>query len=586
MSPAYKLNNQSAGVTLTKVETNYTAVAPQYQAEYDKIVVNVTTIETNLATKKSEVLAAIESYKEIMSKFNDSKTRSTNIIKVNKNANSNLSITSRDTIKGFYGEYLGYKEKYDEVKALLGTQNEALIASLATANEQLNLLTGETFEIKDKENGKKEINNTVKWKINGANAPRAQYLKGKILDAMSKKANSVGSALLSDIEKTKGKIEDSYIDLWVSQWFDSGESETPEVNLVTAIPVLEAKWNDVGNYLKQTILSSFLNYYKTIISAKQGSFEAELLKFNAEIAKVKPNGNMSNVSIDAIAGFFVIMESENELLKSYFLQLKSIFTKNKNTFYNNGSTNPNTNYFRRKTSANAPNDFYVGLLTQIEELDTKMNDLDTQMSAGKTQFINSTTAYKVALTEKFTEIKDGLIGALTGCLTAATSKLNENETKTVINKLSALSAQVVLPNPKTILGNNLSNSIKSINNAKIEQRLKFGTTLNSLSTGLTEIGKIVPIIGQKSNTSNSAVSPGAVGNNGKNWRNNVLTKFPTGTEVTYRSKDNKTNRTGIMGAKTNLGNGKRSIPVNPTNGQNVSQILSPSWPTERKLTRK
>ena len=587
MSLTYKLNNQRAGAKLTRVETEYSKVAAQYQSEYDTIVGNVNSLKTNMATEKTEVLAAIEAYKEITKKFNDSKTRAVNAIKVNKNANSNLATKSRENIKAFYGEFLGYKTEYETTKNLLNTKHASLTKILDDANTQLKNLTGETFAITDKENGSKEINNTVKWrKNNGSNVERDQYLKGKILAGMSKRANSVGSALLSDIEKTKGELADSYIDLWESQWFDGDGNGSKELNLETAVPVLDTKWNEVGNYLKETILTSFLTYYKTIISAKQGSFEAELAKFNTELAKVKNNGNMNNVNIDAISGFFVTMESENELLKSYFAELNSIFTKNKNTFYNNGSSNPNTNNFRKKTSANAPNEFYAGLLTQIDELNTKMTDLETQMSEGKKKFIDSTTAYKKALADKFTAIKDGLITALTGCLNAATAKLTNANTVTVIKKLATLSGKVILGNPKKILGNNVSNSIKSINNATKEQQSKFETTLQGLSTGLSEIGKIVPTIGQKSNSSNSVVSPGAVGNNGKNWRNNVLSKFPTGTEVTYTSKNGKTNRTGTIGEKTNLANGKKSIPVNPTNGQNVSQILSPTWANERKLTKR
>jgi DNA-binding beta-propeller fold protein YncE len=39
------------------------------------------------------------------------------------------------------------------------------------------------------------------------------------------------------------------------------------------------------------------------------------------------------------------------------------------------------------------------------------------------------------------------------------------------------------------------------------------------------------------------------------WRNEILKKFPTGTKVTYRSKNDKTNRIGTIGEKTNLANG-------------------------------
>ena len=72
----------------------------------------------------------------------------------------------------------------------------------------------------------------------------------------------------------------------------------------------------------------------------------------------------------------------------------------------------------------------------------------------------------------------------------------------------------------------------------------------------------------------------------ENWRNNILKNFPTGTEVTYRSKNNKTNRTGIIGEKTILANGEMSIPINPTNSKSASQILSPTWVNERKLKKK
>jgi hypothetical protein len=71
----------------------------------------------------------------------------------------------------------------------------------------------------------------------------------------------------------------------------------------------------------------------------------------------------------------------------------------------------------------------------------------------------------------------------------------------------------------------------------------------------------------------------------ENWRNKVLENFPTGTKVTYRSKDDKTNRKGTIGEKTTLANGEKSIIVNPNNKLAVSQILSPSWINNRKLTK-
>lgn len=69
------------------------------------------------------------------------------------------------------------------------------------------------------------------------------------------------------------------------------------------------------------------------------------------------------------------------------------------------------------------------------------------------------------------------------------------------------------------------------------------------------------------------------------WRNEVLNKFPTGTPVTYRSKDNKTNRKGTIGKKIYLQNGKESIRINQTNGHNNSEIISPNWISERKLKK-
>ena len=269
MSLTYKLNNQRAGAKLTRVETEYSKVAAQYQSEYDTIVGNVNSLKTNMATEKTEVLEAIVAYKAIIGKFEDSKKRAVNdpitktdgVIKVTKNANSNLATKSRENIKAFYGEFLGYKTEYETTKNLLNTKHESLTKILDDANTQLKNLTGETFAITDKENGSKVINNTIKWKKNnGTNANRDQYLKGKILGAMSKKANSVGSALLSQLEVTKGELADSYIDLWESQWFDGDGNGSKELNLETAVPVLDAKWNEVGNYLKKTILDKFLDY--------------------------------------------------------------------------------------------------------------------------------------------------------------------------------------------------------------------------------------------------------------------------------------------------------------------------------------
>jgi len=587
MSLTYKLNNQRAGAKLTRVETEYSKVAAQYQSEYDTIVGNVNSLKTNMATEKTEVLAAIGAYKAIIGKFEDSKERAVNhtkteangtktevvgVIKVNKNANSNLATKSRENIKAFYGEFLGYKTEYETTKNLLNTKHESLTKILDDANTQLKNLTGETFAITDKENGSKVINNTIKWKKNnGTNANRDQYLKGKILGAMSKKANSVGSALLSDIEKTKGELADSYIDLWESQWFDGDGNGSTELNLETAVPVLDAKWNEVGNYLKKTILDKFLDYYRGIISGKQNSFEQELKNFNEAMALMDANGNMNKVKIDEIAGFFVIMESENELLKSYLAELNSIFTKNKNTFYNNGSSNPNTNNFRKKTSANAPNEYYAGLLTEIDELNTKMTDLDNQMSEGKKKFIESTTAYKLALANKFTTIKDEIIGKLSGCLSASTTTLHSDTTVNVIKKLATLSGKVILNNPRKILGNNVSNSVKSINNATKEQQSKFETTLTNLSTGLAEIGKIVPTVvpsGQKSNTSNSVVSPGAVGNNGK-WKEEFLSKYPINSRVIYTNKSGE-NKQKIVAKSNN--NSKIKLRVNKENPNNIGAI--------------
>jgi hypothetical protein len=591
MSLTYKLNNQHAGAKLTRIETEYSKFAAQYQAEYNTIVENVNSLKTNMVAEKTEVLAAIAAYKEIIGKFEDSKKRAGNVIKVNKNTNSNLAKKSRENIKAFYGEFLGYKTEYETTKNLLNTRHVSLTKILDDANIQLKNLTGETFAITDKGNGSKEkiINNTVKWrKENGSNIERDQYLKGKILTAMTKKANSLGSKLLSEVETTKGELADSYIDLWESQWFDGDGNGSNELNLETAIPVLDAKWNEVGNYLKETILTAFFGYYRDIISKKQKSFQDLLNDFKTEIAAVKNNGNMSNVNIDKIAGFFVTMESENELLKSYFAELNSIFTKNKNTFYNNGTSNPNTNNFRKKTSANAPNQFYADLITNIDELNTKMSDLDNQMSEGKNKFIESTTKYKLDLAGKFTAVKDGLISTLNGCMKKATENLEANGTKKVIEKLAKLSAKVILDNPRKILGNNVSNSVKSINNATKEQQSKFTTTLTNLSTGLAEIGKIVPTVvpsGQKSNSSNSVVSPGAVGNNGKNWRNNVLAKFPVGSNVTYKSATGNP-MTGKMGNKENTRTGKKAIKIISNSGKNNSMLLNSNNVSKKGLELK
>jgi hypothetical protein len=597
MSLTYKLNNQKAGaIKLKRVETEYSKVAEEYQKEYDGFVTNINVLKTNMATEKTEVLAAIDAYKAIIKNFEDSKKIGSNTFKIPNNTSPNSVKPIKEQIQKDYKEFLEYKTKYVDTKNLLNTKQASLSKILSDADKELKNLTGETFEIKDKENGSKEINNTVKGKANnGTNLSRDKYLKGKILEKMQKKANSVGSALLSKIEETKGELADSYIDLWESQWFDSDGNGTKDLNLATAVNVLDTKWNEIGDYLKETILTVFLDYYKTIISKKQGSFEAELVKFNAEIAKVKSNGNMNNVNIDLISGFFVTMESENELLKSYFAELNSIFTKNKNTFLSNGTANPNNNNFRKKTNANSPNKFYADLLAQIDKLNNKMNDLDNQMSEGKKKFINSTTADKVALSKKFTEIKNEIVSTLNGCMKRATEKLEDRGTKNVIDKLAKLSAKVILPNPKKILGNNVSNSVKSINNATKEQRAKLETTLAELSTGLAEIGKISPL-NNKSNNSistviNPAVSPAAVGNNGKNWRNNILAKFPTGTAVTYRSSNNKTNMSGKMGNKQNTrpaknGTTKKAIKIASNTGKNNAMLLSTNNVEKRKVALK
>jgi hypothetical protein len=70
------------------------------------------------------------------------------------------------------------------------------------------------------------------------------------------------------------------------------------------------------------------------------------------------------------------------------------------------------------------------------------------------------------------------------------------------------------------------------------------------------------------------------------WRNEVLKEFPIGTKVTYKSKDAKTNRVGIISAKLYLSNGKESIKINTANKfPNASQITSPSWISERQLKK-
>jgi hypothetical protein len=571
MSLTYKLNNHRAGGKLAKIKTAYSNVAAQYATEYATIVEEVNALVIKMDEEKIEIEGAIQSYKNNMEKFTKAKTNSEAIIKLNNNASLNSAIASRETIKEFYKQYLLYHDDYTNARTSLENKNASLAATLDLATAQLNKLTGETILINPLENGTTQINNTLKWQKNGANAKRDQYLKGKILEAMTAKANSVGSALLSEIEKTKQIIVDSYSTLWESQWFDSDGNGSPELNLEKAIPILDAKWKEVGYGLKDAILTLFFNYYKKIISAKQTSFETVLADFTAEMSKMKNTGNMFNVNTNKISTFFVTMEEENKLLNSYFDQLKSIFAENRNTFYNNGPNNKTTNYFRRMTTGNEPSQFYIDLYAQIQGLNNKLGELNEQMTTGRTKFITSTTAYKLKLAGNFKDIKDEIITALRLCLTAATERLNKNDMKAITQKLAKLSAEVFLsPNPKIILKNE-PNNIKAINNSTIEQKLKFTTTLNSLSSGLTEINGIKPVVvpsGPRSNTSNVIVSPGAVANNGQ-WKTKFLSDYPEGNRVIYTNKSGQ-NKQKIV-AKSNKSN-KIKLRVNKENPNNDGAI--------------